>query len=180
MVNKKSSAKQKPATASSKPALTPATLAVSAFAPAALNLNLFASVVLGLDAYRLRIHDTNTGRLRCEHVFEKGVTIGALSWGVLPAKDKKLAPKKKRKRVAGEAEDDAEQAGSVVVAAATNRGSVLMFSPSEAQMVGTLEGEHVGAVKDFEFVSGEEGRGWSCGVDGKLVLWDTVAKVSLR
>lgn len=158
-------------------AASSAALTVSAFSPPALHLSLFASVILGLDAYRLRVHDTNTGRLRCEHIFEKGVSINSLAWGSLPTKDKKSS-KKKRKRLSNGAgaEEDAKNA---VIAAATNRGTVILFSPTESAVVGVLEGEHVGAVKCFVFTE-EEGRGWSCGVDAKLVEWDVERKISLR
>ncbi|KAI5801851.1 Dip2/Utp12 family-domain-containing protein, partial [Pyronema domesticum] len=154
------------------------TLTSSAFSPASLKLSLYASVILGLDAYRLRIHDTNTGRLRCEHVFEKGVSVNSLEWGTLPSKDKKNS-KKKRKRLSnatGASEDDAKTA---VVAAATSTGSVILFSPSEGAVVGILEGEHIAACKSFVF-SDEEGKGWSCGVDGKLVEWDLERKLAVR
>lgn len=182
MVAKKSAAapKSKPQKAShlsaklSTAAASAQALTVSAFSPPALHLSLFASVVLGLDAYRLRVHDTNTGRLRCEHIFEKGVSINSLAWGIMPSKDKKTT-KKKRKRLSNGAEEEDKNA---VIAAATSRGSVILFSPAEGAVVGVLEGEHVGAVKSFVFT--EEARGWSCGVDSKLVQWDLARKISLR
>lgn len=156
-----------------------AALTASAFSPPDPRLSLFASVVRGLDAYRLRIHDTNTGRLRCEHTFEKGVSINSLSWGSLSSKDKK-STKKKRKRLSNGAGASAEEdAKNAVVAAATNRGTVILFSPNEGAVVGILEGEHVSGIQFFVF-SEEEGRGWSCGQDGKLVEWDTSRKISLR
>jgi U3 small nucleolar RNA-associated protein 5 len=184
MVSKKSAApKAKPQAGShlsSKLATavsSSAAISVSAFSPPAQRLNLYASVVLGLDAYRLRIHDTNTGRLRCEHSFEKGLQINSLSWGALPPKDKKSA-KKKRKRLSNGTSEE-EDAKNAVVAAATNKGTVILFSPSEGAVVGVLEGEHVAGVRFFVF-SEEEGRGWSCGQDAKLVEWDIARKISLR
>jgi U3 small nucleolar RNA-associated protein 5 len=185
MVSKKSAPKSKQVQAashlSSKLSITaapPAALTASAFSPPELRLSLFASVVRGLDAYRLRIHDTNTGRLRCEHTFEKGISVNSLSWGSLPPKDTKGA-KKKRKRLPNGAGDSAEDSSKyAVVAAATNRGTVIFFSPSEGTVVGILEGEHVSDVRFFAF-SADEGRGWSCGQDGKLVEWDTGRKISL-
>jgi len=184
MVSKKSAPKSKQVqTVSHLPsklstaAAPPAALTASAFSPPELRLSLFASVVRGLDAYRLRIHDTNTSRLRYEHTFEKGVSVNSLSWGSLPPKDTKGA-KKKRKRLLNGAGDSAED-NTTVVAAATNRGTVILFSPSEGTVVGVLEGEHVSDVRFFAF-SADEGRGWSCGQDGKLVEWDTARRISLR
>ena len=165
---------------SSKLSTPPAALlSVSAFSPPALHLSLFASVVLGLDAYRLRIHDTNTGRLRCEHVFEQGISVNSLVWGLLPSKDKKSA-RKKRKRLSNGNGSSKDEPKSAVVAAATSRGHVVLFSPSEGAVVGVLEGEHTAAVSHFVFSKEEEGRGWSCGVDAKLVEWDIGRKLSIR
>ncbi|KAA8895649.1 Dip2/Utp12 family-domain-containing protein [Sphaerosporella brunnea] len=184
MVSKKSAApKQKPQAAShlssklSTAASSSAVITASAFSPPALRLSLYASVALGLDAYRLRIHDTNTGRLRCEHSFEKGLQINSLSWGSLPPKEKKSA-KKKRKKLSNGADAAEETAKNAVVAAATNKGTIILFSPSEGAVVGVLEGEHVAGVQCFVF-SEEEGRGWSCGQDAKLVEWHIARKNSL-
>lgn len=48
-------------------------------------------------------------------------------------------------------------------------------------MVGVLEGGHIGEVKQFVFSGeAEEGKGWSCGSDGKLVEWDLRRKITLR
>lgn len=180
MVNKKSGApKPKAQNLSSKLSTPPAALlSVSAFSPPALHLSLFASVVLGLDAYRLRIHDTNTGRLRCEHVFEKGISVNSLVWGLLPPKDKKSA--KKRRRLSNGNGSSRDEAKSAVVAAATSRGTVVLFSPSEGAVVGVLEGEHTAAASHFVFSEEKEGRGWSCGADAKLVEWDIGRKLPIR
>jgi U3 small nucleolar RNA-associated protein 5 len=185
MVAKKSAApKAKPQNAShlssklSTAVSSSTALIVSAFSPPAQRLSLYASVVLGLDAHRLRIHDTNTGRLRCEHSFEKGLHINSLAWGSLPSKDKKSA-KKKRKKLSNGTGASEEEAKNAVIAAATSKGTIILFSPSEGAVVGVLEGEHVAGVRCFVF-SEEEGRGWSCGQDGKLVEWDIGRKISLR
>lgn len=178
MVTKKTSTKPKstklPTTASST-----ASLVASSFSPASSRLNLFASVVLGLDAYRLRIHDTNTGRLTAEHVFESGVKVNALSWGTLPgAQDKERKASKKRRRKDGEDEELKERTKSAVVAAATNKGQVVLFSPAEGAIVGTLEGAHVGEVVDVR--CGEVGKAWSVGVDAKCVEWDLAKKSAVK
>ncbi|KAH8147867.1 uncharacterized protein LAJ45_07968 [Morchella importuna] len=181
MVQKKpttSSTSGSKSSGASKLTTTPTPLLTSVFSPAHLRLSLFASTILGLDAVRLRIHDTVTGRLRCEHALDKGVSVNSLAWGTVPSAAAATAAgaKKKRKRV-----DGGEDAAAVVVAAATSRGEVLLFSPSEGVVVGVLEGGHIGEVRQFVF-SGEkeEGRGWSCGVDGKLVEWDLRRRLQMR
>lgn len=143
-------------------------------------MSLFASTILGLDAHRLRIHDTTTGRLRCEYTLEKGVSVNSLAWGSIPAPDDRKGAKKKRKRISATNGEDA--AGSTaIVAIATSKGSILLFSPSEGALIGALEGGHIGEVQQFVFSGeSEESKGWSCGIDGKLVEWDLRRKITLR
>lgn len=149
----------------------------SAFSPSYLRISLFASTILGLDAQRLRIHDTATARLRCEHTFEKGASANSLAWGSLPTSDDRMGVKKKRKRISAANNDGL----TAVVAIATSKSSILLFSPSEGAVVGTLEGGHIGEVRQFVFSGeAEEGKGWSCGTDGKLVEWDLRRKITLR
>lgn len=179
MVSKKAAAKAaKPAPSSTSKLSTAASpnaaLAASAFSPASFRLSLFASVVLGLDAYRLRIHDTNTGRLRSEHVFEAGVRVNSVSWVALAsAQDRKSSKKRRRKADGGDVEEK-----NAAVAVTTNKGSVILYSATEGTVAGVLEGAHVGEVVAFEAEKG--GNAWSVGVDGKLVEWDLVKKVALR
>ncbi len=183
MVSKKT-ANQTPATTSHLSSKlqaknTSSTLQVTAFSPAPLRLSLFASTIIGLDAHRLRIHDVNTSRLRCELVLDKGVSINSLDWGLLPSKDKKSA-KKKRKRLSNGAADAPDAEGrNAVVAAATNKGTIILYSPIEGAVVSTLEGGHLGAVRQFVF-SEQEGKAWSCGADRKLVEWDLEKKHTSR
>lgn len=162
------------ATSSTSPLLT------SAFSPANLHLSLFASTILGLDAHRLRIHDTTTGRLRCEYTFEKGLSVNSLAWSSLSSSDDRKGAKKKRKRVSATNGEDITGLTSIV-AAASSKGSILLFSPSEGMVIGILEGGHIGEVRQFIFSGeAEEGKGWSCGVDGKLVEWDVRRKITMR
>ncbi|KAI5795686.1 Dip2/Utp12 family-domain-containing protein [Geopyxis carbonaria] len=164
--------KAAPKTNTTTTAPSAAVLSVSAFSPPALRQALFASVVLGLDAYRIRLHDVNTGRLRSEVVLDKGVGVNALAWGAAGgAEREKKSAKKKRKRVEN---GDTNAVEDVVVLAATNRGTVLVLSASEGVVTGVLEGAHVGDVKDVAFDA--DGKAWSCGVDGKLVCWDVAKK----
>jgi len=143
----------------------------------------FASIIRGLDAQRLRVHDISTSRLRCEHVFENGITVNSLAWGTLGSLNSNSKNKKKRKRssVSGgnviesdDDEDDEEEADAsqVVIGIATNKGKTYIFSPSQSAIVTTLEGGHSGNVYDFQFHSdGKKTTGWSTDGD-KLIEWD--------
>ena len=91
--------------------------------------------------------------------------------------DKKSKKKRKRANEAGAEESET----SVVLALGLSKGSVLLYSPAEAAVVGSLDGGHVGEVTDFRFVDGGKGsRGWSCGTDGKVVEWDLNSKAAIR
>ncbi|KAL4817587.1 Dip2/Utp12 family-domain-containing protein [Aspergillus spinulosporus] len=144
----------------------------AAFAPSDFQLALFASVIQGLEGQNLRIHDTNTGRLQCEHVLGPKELVTSLDWGHYYGR--RDQSKKKRKRpsdVNGTAELDQ---GDVVVAFGTNTSDIRMYSPAEDKIVGTLAGGHTGGVKDFKFTADRPQEGWSIGGDNKLVQWDLV------
>ncbi|KAL4909067.1 hypothetical protein BDW74DRAFT_77079 [Aspergillus multicolor] len=144
----------------------------AAFAPSDYQLALFASVIQGLEGQNLRIHDTNTGRLQCEHVLGTKELITSLDWGHYGGR--RDQSKKKRKRasdVNGTADLDQ---GDVVVAFGTNTSDIRMYSPTEDKIVGTLAGGHTGGVKDFKFTADKPHEGWSIGGDNKLVQWDLV------
>ncbi|RPB28108.1 NUC189-domain-containing protein [Terfezia boudieri ATCC MYA-4762] len=185
MVSKKPAKAPKPhhsAHLSSKVSATSSAILFSSFSPSHLRLSLFASTVLGLDAQRLRIHDTTTGRLRCEHVFDKGAVCNSIAWSILPAvdlKDDGKTKKKKRKRTSTAIGDSAEHNGTAVLALGMNKGNILLYSPTEGTLVGSLDAAHTGEVTSFKF-SDSPGRGWSCGTDGKLVEWDLRRKTILR
>ncbi|KAE8392048.1 Dip2/Utp12 family-domain-containing protein [Aspergillus alliaceus] len=148
----------------------------ASFAPSEYQLSLFASVIQGLDAQHLRIHDTNTGRLQCEHVLGPKETVTSLDWGYYPGrqKDRDQQSKKKRKR-----QSDVNGAihgldqGDVVVAFGTSASDIRMYSPTEDKIVGTLVGAHDEGVNDFKFTLNKPAQeGWSVGGDNKLVQWD--------
>lgn len=172
MVSKKNSTPAKPSNLSSKLSTSKLSAASAvqkaSFSPASLHLSLFASLIDGVDSQRLRVHDSANGRLRCDYAIDRGVTCNSLSWSTLDDGGKK---KRKRKRVEeGNVKGDVD---NVVIALGTNKGSILLFSPTEASLIGKLEGGHVGAVADFKFAGGGKGySGWSCGSDGKLVEWN--------
>lgn len=185
MVNKKPTKAPKPhhsAHLASKISTTSSSILLSSFSPSHLRLSLFASTVLGLDAQRLRIHDTVTGRLRNEYVLEKGAVCNSIAWSTIPADDQEgdgKGKKKKRKRLSTANGDGAENEGVVVLALGMNKGNILLYSPTEGALIGSLNGGHTGEVTSFKF-SEKPGRGWSCGTDGKLVEWDLKRKATLR
>ena len=153
----------------------------SSFSPSSFQLALFASVIQGLDSQHLRIHDTLTGRVRCDHAIASKATINCLDWGYYSGKHLDLnqhQSKKKRKRhheVNGDAGSD------VVVAFGTSNSDIQMFSPAEDKVVGTLQGAHTGGIRDFKFTHGTDAsEGWSLGGDGKLAQWDLRKGTSTR
>ena len=181
MVSKRPAKAPKPhhsAHLSSRVSTASSSILLSSFSPSHLRLSLFASTVLGLDAQRLRIHDTTTGRLRCEYVFDKGAVCNSIAWSTLPAVDlgDDGKTKKKRKRTST---INGGSGGVVVLALGMNNGNILLYSPTEGSLVGALDGAHTGEVTSFKF-SDSPGRGWSCGTDGKLVEWDLRQKTPLR
>ncbi|ODM23213.1 hypothetical protein SI65_00802 [Aspergillus cristatus] len=146
----------------------------AAFAPSEYQLALFASVIQGLDAQHLRIHDTTTGRLQCEHVLAPKETITSLDWGYYSGRQQKdQQSKKKRKRPSDVNGAGGSDLGDVVVAFSTSSSDIRMYSPAEDKIVGSLANGHEKGIKDFKFTAGRSSQeGWSIGGDNKLVQWD--------
>lgn len=199
MVSKKSSyatvskvsSSAAPATASSTQSATSSSILRSAFSPSTHQLSLFASVIQGLDSQHLRIHDTDTGHLRCEHTVASKGTISCLDWGYHSSKPQdghEQSSKKKRKRNEPANGLNGQVGNSDICLAFGTSGSdssVTMFSPHEGRIVGELKGvqsEHARGVRDFKFTSGQAvAEGWSLGNgDGKLVQWDLQQGSRLR
>ena len=150
----------------------------SAFAPSHLQLALFASVIQGFESEHLRIHDTSTGRLRCEHAAAARTKITSLAWGYYGTsyreRDSQLeSSKKKRKR-------DQDAAEHAVVAYGSSNSEICMFSPAQGKVVGKLSGAHEREIKDFQFLVGDYLQGWSIGGDGNLVQWDLASNKAIR
>ncbi|OJJ44052.1 hypothetical protein ASPZODRAFT_135497 [Penicilliopsis zonata CBS 506.65] len=149
----------------------------AAFSPSEYQLSLFASVIQGLDAQHIRIHDTITGRLQCEHALSPKETVTSLDWGYYAGrqKDRDQQAKKKRKRnsgVNGAAVEGLDQA-DLVVAFGTSTSEIRMYSPAEDKIVATFSGVHEKGIRDFKFTANRGGEeGWSIGGDNKLVQWD--------
>lgn len=154
----------------------------AAFSPSQYQLALFASVIQGLDAQHIRIHDTNTGRLQCEHALNPKETVTSLDWGYYAGQGKNRDPsKKKRKRGSDVNGVDGLDQGDIVVAFGTSSSDIRMYSPAEDKVVGTLTGAHDKGIKDFKFTADRPGQeGWSIGGDNKLVQWDLRTGKSIR
>lgn len=155
----------------------------SLFSPSQYQLSLFASVIQGLDAQHLRIHDISTGRLRCEHAITSKVTINCLDWGHYGGNhpDRHHQESNKKRKRHAQSNGPGLEHRNVVLAFGTSQSEVLMFSPFESNVVGTLKGAHTQGVKDFKFVDVSiRSQGWSIGGDNKLVQWDLESGQSLR
>lgn len=154
----------------------------AAFSPSEYQLALFASVIQGLDAQHLRIHDTNTGSLQCEHALAPKETVTSLDWGYYGGQGKNNdQSKKKRKRGSDVNGVDGLDQGDVVVAFGTSSSEIRMYSPSQDKVVGTLTGAHDKGIKDFKFTAGRPAQeAWSIGGDNKLVQWDLRTGKSTR
>ncbi|CAG8079129.1 unnamed protein product [Penicillium olsonii] len=147
----------------------------AAFSPSEYQLALFASVIQGLDGQHIRVHDTNTGRLQCEHVLGPKETVTSLDWGYYNNSGKgRDQSKKKRKRSSDvNGPPDGLDQGDIVVAFGTNTSDIRMYSPSEDKVVGTLSGAHEKGIKDFKFTAARPAEeAWSVGGDNKLIQWD--------
>ncbi|KAJ5779295.1 hypothetical protein N7457_007015 [Penicillium paradoxum] len=151
----------------------------SAFSPSEYQLALFASVIQGLDGQHIRIYDTQTGRLQCEHILGPKETVTSLDWGYYDGSGKgRDQSKKKRKR--GSDVNGLDQ-GDIVVAFGTNTSDIRMYSPSEDKVVGTLTGAHDKGIKDFKFTADRPAQeAWSIGGDNKLVQWDLRTGQSIK
>lgn len=166
-----------PASSSTTQTASKSSILRSSFCPSHFQLPLFASVIQGLDSQRLRIHDSNTGRLQCEHAIESKASITCLAWGFYGkgSRDQhQQEPKKKRKRSERvNRNTSGEQVRDVVVAFGTSVSDVHIFAPAEAKIIRALKGGHTQGIRDFKFADhGLHGEGWSIGGDGRLVQWD--------
>lgn len=162
-----------PAAAAATQTVQKSSVLHSAFSPTEFQLALFASVIQSFDSQHLRVHDTNSGRLRCEHALGPKTKVHSLDWGVFGPKHRQPQSKKKRKRsedTNGFPEQGAGQ--DAVVALATSDSDVKLFSPAESRITGTLSGGHERGVRSFRFTERKPSEGWSIGFDGKLVQWD--------
>ncbi|KAJ6189240.1 hypothetical protein N7519_004148 [Penicillium mononematosum] len=147
----------------------------AAFSPSEYQLALFASVIQGLDGQHIRVHDTQTGRLQCEHALGPKETVTSLDWGYYGGSGKGRDLSKKSASAAPMSMEllMAWTRGDIVVAFGTNTSDIRMYSPSEDKVVGILTGAHEKGIKDFKFTADRPAEeAWSIGGDNKLVQWD--------
>jgi U3 small nucleolar RNA-associated protein 5 len=180
----KTSAAAAPAASATALSANKSSIIRSSFSPSECQLALFASVIQGLDAQHLRIHDVNSGRLRCEHTVNPREAITSLDWGYYgnlhSHRDHHLKKKRKRNSGANGATEEVQD-GSVVVAFGTSSSDIRMYSPLEDDILGTLSGGHERGIRDFKFtINKPAAEGWSIGGDGKLVQWDLRTRRSIR
>ncbi|KAL8788114.1 MAG: hypothetical protein Q9213_001872 [Squamulea squamosa] len=172
----KISAAAAPATSAITQSAGKSSILRSSFAPSFLQLSIFASVIQGFDSQQLRIHDTNTGRLRCEHAIAPRATISCLDWGFYGEGYQERLSKESKKRKRTEQANGVKQethAEDVVLAFGTSESEIHLFSPTSARNVGVLKDVHTQGIRDFKFVdAGRTSCAWSIGGDGKLVQWD--------
>ncbi|MCJ1244032.1 Small subunit (SSU) processome component [Trapelia coarctata] len=178
----KTSSAAAPATSSSMQGANKTAITRSAFSPSRFQLSLFASVIQGLESDQLRIHDTNTGHLKCDHEIGFKARITCLQWGYCDTPGKipyHNSSKKKRKR--SDEVNGVSEHHDAVVAVGTNQSEIHMFSPSEGKIVSTLKDGHTHGISDFKFVDdGTSSVGWSLGGDSNLVEWNLLNGVPIR
>ena len=174
-----------PAASSTTQSATNSSFLRSCFCPSKFQLSLFASVIQSFESQHLRIHDTTSGRLRCEHALGSRASITCLEWGSWGGEQRERShseTKKKRKRHellngdnAGPGEKD------VAIVFGTNDSEIHIFSPSESKVTMTLRSVHTNGVRDFKFTDiGGHAGGWSIGGDGMLVQWNLKKGMPVR
>lgn len=171
-----------PAASSTTQTASRSSILRSCFSPYQFQRSLFASVIQGLDSQHLRIHDTVTGRLRCEHAIAPKATITCLDWGYYgESRQDRRRGESTKKRKRSEQVNGATTDKDVVLAFGTSQSDIEIFSPAEAKVVATLKEGHTLGIRDFRFAqAGLTGVGWSIGGDGRLVQWDLRTSKPLR
>ena len=173
-VTSKTSAAANPTASSTTHTANQSSILRSSFAPSRLGAPFFASVIQGFDSQHLRIHDTTSGRLHCEHPVNSRTLITCLDWGYLGqsgAGQQQQESLKKRKR--SKLINGVSSAKNVVLAYGTSRSEIQIYSPTESHVLRVLKDAHSGGIRDFKFVNdGHESKAYSIGGDGKLVQWD--------
>ncbi|KAG8531077.1 uncharacterized protein KY384_004434 [Bacidia gigantensis] len=157
----------------------------SSFCPSLFQLSLFASVIHGLGSEILRIHDTTTGRLQCEHSLDPEASITCVDWGRYGgprhSKQHGEVPKKRKHTELQDSTAEGIEDERIVVAYGTNRSQINFYSPLEGKTVGTLKGGHTQGIQDFKFGDPQRPQqAWSIGGDSKIVQWDLASSRALR
>ena len=174
-----------PADSSKSSTANKSSILKSSFSPSVFQLSLFASVIQGLDSQHVRIHDINTGRLRCEHALGSRASITCLDWGFygdnLPDKRHQNATKKRKRPGQVNGDIEGESSRNTALAFGTNASEIHFYSPTEDRILGTLREGHTHGVRDFKFVNGGgQGEAWSIGGDARLIQWDLKTNKPIR
>lgn len=193
MVSKKSSrgaaskvsSSAAPAASSATQTASKSSILKSLFLPSRYQLSLFASIIQGLDSQHLRVHDTSTGKLQCEHAIGSNATINCLDWGYYgdTHRDQHVqhSSKKRKRRKETDDHDMETNAKDVVLAVGTSDSEINIYSVTKAKIVKVLKGPHTQGIKDFKFADdGRTQEGWSVGGDGKFIQWDLLKGTVLR
>ncbi|MCJ1271997.1 Small subunit (SSU) processome component [Lobaria immixta] len=193
MVSKKSSrgaaskvsSSAAPASSSATQTASKSSILKSLFLPSRYQLSLFASIIQGLDSQHVRVHDTSTGKLRCEHAIGSKATINCLDWGYYgnTHRDQHVqeSGKKRKRRKETNGHDVETNARDIVLAVGTSDSEINLYSVTKAKIVKVLKGPHTQGIKDFKFtVGGRTQEGWSIGGDGKFIHWDLLKGTILR
>lgn len=150
----------------------------------------FASVVPALDVQKVQIspasesHSVNA--LNVEYTLPKGVKVQALIWLYSGSgKGVKKTPKKKRKRTGDSSTANNNNSGSsdienALVAIGTNKGDILLFSPAQGTLTGSLTGVHAVPVTSLAIDSISTTKLWSCDNSGRIGEWDVSSQKNLR
>lgn len=152
---------------------------LSTFTPSNFQLSLFASVIQAFDSQHLRVHDADTGRLKCDHALAAGQRIHSLDWarhGSSKSDQHETSHNSKRKRNKPNGASLIDHRGSAVLALGTSESEVQIFSVDDSKVVSTLTGGHDKGVRNFKFTTDKASEGWSIGGDGRLVQWDIVKR----
>jgi U3 small nucleolar RNA-associated protein 5 len=128
----------------------------------------YASAIPSLDLNKVQVHSTsNEGKLEGEITLDKGITVTSLSWAIFNSSSSKQQQRKKRKRssVAGQG----KILEDLVVAIGTNKGSILLFSPSQGAIVHKITDIHSVPVTSLEAAGSIL---WSCDYSSVVSSYD--------
>ncbi|BFZ58204.1 Small subunit (SSU) processome component [Savitreella phatthalungensis] len=133
------------------------------------SLPLFASARLGHDAWRVRIYDVSTTKSRVEHVVADSLSCRCMAWGTKHNVDAPADGRKSKKRKASGA-GTSSNGNDGLLAMGLSDGAIALYSPSEDNPLGILQGQHNYPVAALSFDA--SGSLWSADGNGKAVCWE--------
>ncbi|CAE6505721.1 unnamed protein product [Rhizoctonia solani] len=159
-----------------QPSLSSPASRLSSFSP---DGTLFAFLSLAVDKHRLRIYDVATGSAVADHTLD-AARVKALVWGAFELTDESKASKKRRKRKSLTT-DDAPEAPSVIqlVALGLSDGSIVLFSPTQGEVVRTLSNaSHTAAITSLAPHNDSPSHLWAASEDGVIRYWNIPTSIS--